>query len=141
MKRERSLAKLPQPFSKFRDSAQGRGYTKWSWDISFLVVLQINMLYLCCRSHGELGDDVESVVLNKRREENCSGEVFFKCLLEGSQADVNDLVDFVELKEGKDYTLWLKNWQKYHRWRLEKTAVLRWKRKKMTMRMMNRRKR
>ncbi|KAK4774649.1 hypothetical protein SAY86_009584 [Trapa natans] len=85
----------------------------------------------CPRIQGELGDHVEPFSLDNAREETCSGEVFFNCLMEGSREDFSDLVDFVELKENKDYSLWLKNRQKYHKWRLEKTAVLRWKRKKM----------
>ncbi|OWM87350.1 uncharacterized protein LOC116187971 [Punica granatum] len=95
----------------------------------------------CSCIQEESGDHADSVGLTGRQEETCSGEVFFKCVLGASEQDYSDLVDFVEFKEGKDYSLWLKNREKYRRWRLEKTAVVRWRRKKMTMRKINLRKR
>lgn len=79
----------------------------------------------------------ESFCVEESTEETCNGEIFLKCLLEGSKksCDYGDLVDFIELKKGKDYVGWLRNRVKYRRRKSERMAVLRWKKKKMTWRM------
>ncbi|XP_010032568.2 uncharacterized protein LOC104422051 [Eucalyptus grandis] len=81
----------------------------------------------------------ESFCMEESTEETCNGEIFLKCLLEeGSKksCDYDDLVDFIELKKGKDYNGWLRNRAKYRKRKSERMAVLRWKKRKMTWRMM-----
>ncbi|KAL0314134.1 UNVERIFIED_CONTAM: hypothetical protein Sangu_2257800 [Sesamum angustifolium] len=70
--------------------------------------------------------------LEEETEETCNGETFFKCVLkmDDNISDFDDLVGFVECKQRKDYSAWLKNRQRYRRWRFEKMAVLRWKKKR-----------
>lgn len=67
-------------------------------------------------------------------EETSNGEIFLKCLLKPDQnvPDFDDLASFIECKHGKDYSDWLKNREKYRKWRSEKMAVLKWKKKKKT---------
>ncbi|KAG6390261.1 hypothetical protein SASPL_147993 [Salvia splendens] len=65
-------------------------------------------------------NEKESLSLaEEETEETCSGEIFLKCMLPGSEG-LDDLVDFVECKQGKDYTSWLKNCQRFCKWRSEK---------------------
>ncbi|XP_030550843.2 uncharacterized protein LOC115755541 isoform X2 [Rhodamnia argentea] len=54
---------------------------------------------------------MESFCMEASTEETCNGEIFLKCLLEDSKksCDFGDLVDFIELKKGKDYIGWLRN--------------------------------
>ncbi|KAI3440075.1 uncharacterized protein J3R85_004046 [Psidium guajava] len=90
-------------------------------------------------SNNALGPNhTETFCVEESMEETCNGEIFLKCLLEGSKksCDYGDLVDFIELKKGKDYIGWLRNRVKYRRRKSERMAVLRWKKKKMTWRMM-----
>ncbi|KAL6525250.1 hypothetical protein OROMI_030843 [Orobanche minor] len=67
-------------------------------------------------------------------EETSNGEIYLKYVLKMGETNSNfdDLVDFVECKQGKDYSDWLKNRGRYRKRKLEKMAVLRWKRKKKT---------
>ncbi|GER30276.1 transducin/WD40 repeat-like superfamily protein [Striga asiatica] len=46
-------------------------------------------------------------------EETSNGEIFLECMLKmgNNISDIDDLVDFVECKQGKDYPSWLKNRQ------------------------------
>lgn len=74
--------------------------------------------------NSEKGSSVEI----EEAEETCSGEIFLKCL--GSSSYDDDIADFVECKRGKDYLQWMKNRQKYRKWKSHKLAVLRWKKKK-----------
>lgn len=68
-------------------------------------------------------------------EETTNGEIFLKCILKKHDVSkFDDLVDFVECEQGKDYSSWLKNRQKYRKRKSEKLAVLRWERKKKTWR-------
>ncbi|KAJ0085136.1 hypothetical protein Patl1_07186 [Pistacia atlantica] len=59
--------------------------------------------------------------------EPCNGEAFLKCLLEGSQrlSDFDDLADFIECKRGKDYNVWLKDRQKFRKWKCVRNSVFR----------------
>ncbi|KAG6659244.1 hypothetical protein I3843_03G016700 [Carya illinoinensis] len=70
--------------------------------------------------------------------ETCNGEIFLNCILEGSgkSSEYNDVADFIECKQGKDYCGWLKDRQKYRKWKCQKMAVLRWKKKKKTWKSM-----
>ncbi|KAL3638704.1 hypothetical protein CASFOL_016611 [Castilleja foliolosa] len=74
-------------------------------------------------------------------EETSNGEIFLRCMLKTSEniSDVDDLVDFVECKQGKDYSTWLKNRDRFRKWRFEKSAVLKWKKKKKTWKTVKRR--
>lgn len=63
-----------------------------------------------------------------------NGENFLKCAVPGSEklSDYDDLLDFIEGKEGKDYSDWMKSRDKFHqKWKCERRAKLRWKRKEM----------
>ncbi|CAI9755953.1 unnamed protein product [Fraxinus pennsylvanica] len=89
----------------------------------------------------ETGDlsapDMEGAIgLEEETEETSNGKIFFKCLLkEGEKmSDFDDLADFVECKQGKDYSNWLRNRYRYRKWKCEKMAVLKWKKKKKTWR-------
>ncbi|KAG5544441.1 hypothetical protein RHGRI_017012 [Rhododendron griersonianum] len=72
------------------------------------------------------------VGIEEETEETCNGKIFLKCRLEnrGKPSDFDDLADFIECKRGKDYTGWLKDRQRYRKWKCEKMAVLRWKKRK-----------
>jgi len=72
------------------------------------------------------------VGIEEETEETCNGKIFLKCRLEnrGKPSDFDDLADFIECKRGKDYNGWLKDRQKYRKWKCEKMAVLRWKKRK-----------
>jgi hypothetical protein len=86
-------------------------------------------------------------VLNKMKEsidgteeetvETCNGKIFLNCVLDDSQnlSDHDDLADFIECKQGKDYNGWLKDRQRYRNWRSQKMAVLRWKKKIKTLKL------
>lgn len=58
---------------------------------------------------------------------------FLKCIGEKSPPD--DLADFIECKEGKDYSTWLKDREKYRKWKYEKRAALMLKKKKLAWRL------
>ncbi|KAI4338845.1 hypothetical protein MLD38_023853 [Melastoma candidum] len=85
---------------------------------------------------GSAHCDKASVRVEERVEETSSGEILVKCLLEGmeGQDDYDDLVDFIELKKGKDYCGWLRNREKFRKRVAKRTAVLKWKRKKLSKR-------
>ncbi|XP_051136888.1 uncharacterized protein LOC127255421 [Andrographis paniculata] len=71
--------------------------------------------------------------LEEETEETTNGEIFLRCMLQtDGVSDFDDLASFVECKQGKDYSAWLKNRQRYRRWKSEKMAVLKWKKKKKT---------
>ncbi|GMI65973.1 hypothetical protein like AT4G27510 [Hibiscus trionum] len=63
----------------------------------------------------------------------CNGEIFLRCVLKGSgdSSAVADLADFIECKPGKDYGEWMKNREKFRRWKSEKLAKFRWKKKRV----------
>ncbi|KAM3729508.1 hypothetical protein ACB098_12G017800 [Castanea mollissima] len=64
----------------------------------------------------------------------CNGETFLKCILGDSKnlPDFDDLADFIECKQGKDYRIWLKDKQRHRKWKGEKMAVLSFKKKRKT---------
>ncbi|KAL8485922.1 hypothetical protein ACS0TY_027998 [Phlomoides rotata] len=73
--------------------------------------------------------------LEEETEETINGEIFLKCMLKMDDVSkFDDLVDFVECEQGKDYSSWLKNRQRYRKRKSEKLAVLRWEKKKKTWR-------
>lgn len=81
--------------------------------------------------------NMEAVVgLEEETEETSNGEIFLSCMMGERTSGFEDLVDFVECKQGKDYSAWLKNRQRYRKRRFEKLAVLKWKRRKKTLKTM-----
>lgn len=60
-------------------------------------------------------------------KKTCDGVKYLRCI--GENSSVDDLADFIECKEGKDYSAWLKNRDKYRKWIHEKQAALRVKKK------------
>ncbi|XP_065878145.1 uncharacterized protein [Euphorbia lathyris] len=70
--------------------------------------------------------------------ESCNGQTYLKCVLGKNSKvdDFDDLADFIECKGGKDYSGWLKDREKYRRWKYEKMVTLRWKKKKKAMKSM-----
>ncbi|KAK6116691.1 hypothetical protein DH2020_049573 [Rehmannia glutinosa] len=95
---------------------------------------KIRSLYSSSQTLASASDMEVVAGLEEETEETSNGEIFLKCMLKGGEniSNVDDLVSFVECKQGKDYSAWLKNRQRYRRWKFEKMAVLRWKRKKKT---------
>ncbi|KAJ7949693.1 2-isopropylmalate synthase [Quillaja saponaria] len=86
---------------------------------------------------NSMDDSIDSI--EEKTEEICNGEIFLNCILKGSEksSDYDDIIDFIDCKRGKDYSSWLKDRQKYRKWRYQKMAVLRWKKKKKAWRLLN----
>ncbi|KAK8685933.1 hypothetical protein V6N13_124964 [Hibiscus sabdariffa] len=77
---------------------------------------------------------VESALsMEESTGETCNGEIFLRCVLQGSQdsSAVADLADFIECKPGKDYCEWMKKREKFRRWKSEKMANFRWKKRRV----------
>lgn len=83
-----------------------------------------------------LGTMVGDVGAEEETEESTNGELYLRCVVKNSprMSDFDELADFIECKQGKDYSGWLKDREKYRKWKGEKMAVLRWKKKKKTWR-------
>ncbi|KAK0575750.1 hypothetical protein LWI29_006378 [Acer saccharum] len=62
----------------------------------------------------------------------CNGEIFLKCVLIGSEksSDLDDLADFIECKQSKDYSVWLKDREKFRMWKTQRLAVVGWEKHK-----------
>ncbi|XWS24785.1 hypothetical protein CRYUN_Cryun27aG0014200 [Craigia yunnanensis] len=85
--------------------------------------------------NAHIVNHVESALsIEENMGETCNGEIFLRCISEGSKnsSDVADLDDFIECKQGKDYSDWLRDRGKFRRWKSEKMANLRWKKKRRT---------
>ncbi|XP_019157703.1 PREDICTED: uncharacterized protein LOC109154343 isoform X2 [Ipomoea nil] len=67
-------------------------------------------------------------------EETLNGEIFLRCMEPNAKhdSDFDELADFIECKQGKDYAGWLQDREKYRKWKSKRTAMLRWKRKRKT---------
>ncbi|KAF5744232.1 hypothetical protein HS088_TW08G00830 [Tripterygium wilfordii] len=80
---------------------------------------------------AETYDDMESASIGEESDKSCNGESFLRSRLGGLQtlSDVSDLVDFIKCQSGKDYSLWLKNREKFRQWKLERVEGLRRKKK------------
>ncbi|KAL3513375.1 hypothetical protein ACH5RR_026092 [Cinchona calisaya] len=89
-----------------------------------------------------LGSMAGAVGTEEETEESSNGELFLRCMINngGIVSDFDELADFIECKQGKDYSTWLKDREKYRKWKGEKMAVLRWKRKKKTWRLLKNKK-
>lgn len=85
---------------------------------------------LCSQTLASASHMGAAACLEEVTEETCNGEIYLKCMLQEEVPDFDDLADFVVCKQGKDYSSWLKNRQRFRKWRYEKMAVLKWKRKK-----------
>lgn len=72
-----------------------------------------------------VGNSMEAEEANENQSRN-SGKEYLK-LLEQKTEDVDDLADFVEFREGKDYSVWWKNWQKFREWKYKARTSVRWK--------------
>ncbi|KAM6576236.1 hypothetical protein CsatB_028073 [Cannabis sativa] len=101
------------------------------------------------RSEDEKAEATQNTSIRKSRtesnvgteeetEQSCTGKIFLQCVVENPRNthECDDLLDFIECKEGKDYPHWLKNRSKYRKWKTDKMAVLRWKKKKKTWKFM-----
>ncbi|PON85033.1 2-isopropylmalate synthase [Trema orientale] len=119
-------------------------------------IQKIKTVYLSCtespsyfpsRSEDEIAETSQTASLLKCRtestgcgeeetEESRNGKVFLKCVVtnpRGSETRYcDDLADFVECKRGKDYSSWLKDRERYRRWKSQKMAVLRWQKRRST---------
>ncbi|KAB2030876.1 hypothetical protein ES319_D05G263600v1 [Gossypium barbadense] len=113
---------------------------------------KIQTLYLGCRTRSQTSsknrgqeqepgsseknhmlNHVESALsIEENTGETCNGEIFLQCVLEGSRdsSAVADLADFIECKQGKDYSNWLRGRERYRRWKSKKLANVRWKKKR-----------
>ncbi|TYI28869.1 hypothetical protein ES332_A05G274800v1 [Gossypium tomentosum] len=113
---------------------------------------KIQTLYLGCRTRSQTSsknrgqeqepgssqknhmlNHVESALsIEENTRETCNGEIFLQCVLEGSRdsSAVADLADFIECKQGKDYSNWLRGRERYRRWKSEKLANVRWKKRR-----------
>ncbi|XP_021292436.1 uncharacterized protein LOC110422749 [Herrania umbratica] len=99
---------------------------------------KIRTLYLGMDSrtsleHAPIVNHVESALsIEENTGKTCNGEIFLRCISEGSRnsSDIDDLADFIECKRGKDYSEWLRSREKFRRWKAEKMANLRWKKKR-----------
>lgn len=84
-------------------------------------------------ANASILNNMDCVVgIEEKTEETCNGKIFLNCLLEGSKepSDLDDLAGFIECKEGKDYSNWLRDRKRYRKWKCAKMAVLRWEKKK-----------
>lgn len=89
----------------------------------------------------ELYNKEHAEAIAEEMEETINGKIFLKCRLQaGEVPDFDDLADFIECKKGKDYSSWLKHRQEYRKLKCDKMALLRWKRKKKSWKVMKRNK-
>nr|XP_004250424.1 uncharacterized protein LOC101254861 [Solanum lycopersicum] len=97
--------------------------------------------YSSAISSSEVYNKEDVVAMEEEMEETTNGKIFLKCRSEAGQVpDFDDLADFIECKQGKDYPLWLKHRQEYRKLKCNKIALLRWKRKKKSWKVMKRNK-
>ncbi|XP_055834844.1 uncharacterized protein LOC129903337 isoform X2 [Solanum dulcamara] len=92
-------------------------------------------------STSELYNNEDIEAMEEETEETTNGKIFLNCRLQAGQVpDFDDLADFIECKQGKDYSSWLKHRQEYRKLKCDKMALLRWKRKKKSWKVMKRNK-
>ncbi|XP_017240369.1 uncharacterized protein LOC108213140 isoform X2 [Daucus carota subsp. sativus] len=73
-------------------------------------------------------DNLNAVATEETPQNTPNGVNYLRCI--GEISAVDDLADFIECKEGKDYSSWLKNRDRYRKWKHEKHAALVLKKKK-----------
>ncbi|KAK4280042.1 hypothetical protein QN277_011718 [Acacia crassicarpa] len=136
------LQSLPSemPLAKSREAVGNRTSYKVASEFHKIWARHFRMNSPSSFRHGIQDNEAESSLIEPilnpfsygSEEETCSGEVFLECLFEKSRrCDYADLVDFIECKRGKDYHGWLKNREKYRRWKHNKVDNMRKKKKKM----------
>ncbi|KAL5546413.1 hypothetical protein UlMin_006100 [Ulmus minor] len=91
---------------------------------------------LCVDQRSEVKTAEKGLILKeyidgeKEKSEECNKKAFLKCVLGSTKtSDYDDLANFIECEPGKDYSRWLKKRERYRRWRNQKIAVLRLKKK------------
>ncbi|KAJ6368425.1 hypothetical protein OIU78_000925, partial [Salix suchowensis] len=75
--------------------------------------------------YGSIMNELDSDVSMEDAKETCNGEIFLKCVL-GKDAKSNvidDLSDFIECEQGKNYSGWLRDRQKFRIWKYKKTTI------------------
>ncbi|KAK9099750.1 hypothetical protein Scep_023180 [Stephania cephalantha] len=76
--------------------------------------------------------DVEETMLSADEDSTCNGEAFISLLQEGNAmpSDLDELADFIVCKQGKDYSSWLKDRERFRQWKGSKKASFRKQRRK-----------
>ncbi|MQM04843.1 hypothetical protein Taro_037652 [Colocasia esculenta] len=75
--------------------------------------------------------------LSSDKNGRCNGEGFLKCILEDcSIPDWDDLANFIEATPERDYAIWLRKRKSYTKWKNNRLAVSRHRRKNMLQRML-----
>ncbi|KAK3229953.1 hypothetical protein Dsin_001834 [Dipteronia sinensis] len=79
-----------------------------------------------------LNDGKSDIDREEEIGKGCNGEIFLKCVLKGSEksSDLDDLADFIECKQSKDYSVWLKDREKFRMRKTQRLAVDRWEKHK-----------
>lgn len=79
-------------------------------------------------------DRIESTVVGVETKEFCDGKAFLDCIMKEQGSchayEYAELADFIQCKQGKNYSKWLKDRQAFRKWRYKNMVVLRWKNKK-----------
>lgn len=119
-------------------------------NIIFVYICSSDLLANECTRDQEvqakiLGNDLIKTNMEKsivgtleKTEETCSGRIFLKCRLEREDepSDFDELADFIECKQGRDYSCWLKNRRRYRKFKTDKLAVFSWRKRKRTWKYM-----
>ncbi|KAK3006088.1 hypothetical protein RJ639_016532 [Escallonia herrerae] len=75
--------------------------------------------------------NIEGVVTEAETKATCNGKLFLMSIIShAGRSYEDDLADFIECKQGKDYSSWLRHRQQYRKWKSAKMAVARWEKKK-----------
>ncbi|KAF6153997.1 hypothetical protein GIB67_005311 [Kingdonia uniflora] len=74
--------------------------------------------------------DVEESILNKEDDKTCNGKTYMQLRMKGHRKpfDFDDVVDFIECKQEKNYSSWLKDRAKYRNLIFKRRSVLKKKR-------------
>ncbi|OMP01713.1 hypothetical protein CCACVL1_03021 [Corchorus capsularis] len=83
--------------------------------------------------NGPFVNHVESALsIEQNTGKTCNGEILLMCMVKGHEkvSDFDDLADFIECKQGRDYADWLKGRERFRLRRYEKLEKVRWKRKR-----------
>ncbi|XP_020591868.1 uncharacterized protein LOC110032547 [Phalaenopsis equestris] len=70
-------------------------------------------------------------VAHESQENTCNGERFINCIpsYHTNPSEWKDLVDFIECRPEKDYCSWLKNRNKFNKWKQEKSVLFKSRKK------------
>ncbi|KAJ7001012.1 hypothetical protein NC653_011451 [Populus alba x Populus x berolinensis] len=136
--------------SKSSDKSEGVMAISKSSQIVSSKIQKIQEMYLRTRSticssdrkqhnqagtseYGSIMNELDSVASMEDAKETCNGEIFLKCVLgkDAKSKVIDDLSDFIECEQGKNYSGWLRDRQRFRIWKYKKTTIQRWKRKKM----------